>query len=175
MNRTSDSTEGQNQLKSSVLLAFGSNLGDKKANISKALHYISEFDSIELVRSSSFYLTQPMGIKEQPTYINSAALIKTSLNPNQLLETLRAIELKIGRRPREKWHEREIDIDILVFDDIVIDNKNLTIPHKGMHLRNFVLIPSVEIAPDIIHPIFGKTILELRKNCTDMLEVVLAK
>ncbi len=156
----------------SVLLAFGSNLGDRILNIKKALALIDESDDIELVSISSFYETEPMGYSRQPDFVNSAALILTTLDAKPLLEFLKNVELDIGRLNRQRWHEREIDIDILLYDDLIINEDRLQIPHKQMHKRNFVLTPAVEIAPDLQHPVLHKSIYELKLECDDELAIV---
>jgi len=156
----------------SVLLAFGSNLGDRVKNIEHALGLLNETDTVELVKTSSYYKTEPMGEFSQPDFINSAALIFTTLNAKALLKLLKNIELLVGRRPRARWREREIDIDILLFDDVVMDDEELQIPHRQMHKRNFVLTPAVEIAPDFLHPVLNKSIYELKLQCSDTLNVV---
>lgn len=159
---------------SSVLLAFGSNLGNKKANILKALELLSKHKSIDIIKTSSFFITEPMGKEDQPFFINSAALILTSNNPEQLLSIIKSIESEIGRKKREKWHEREIDIDIIFFDNLILNLEGLSIPHSEMHKRNFVLVPAAEIAPDLIHPIFEKSVLDIQRECKDNLKVVSA-
>ncbi len=163
--------EERNNLKHSVLLSFGSNLGDKVQNIENALALLAEQNSVQIITRSSFYETEPWGKSEQPKFINSVALFKTSLSPNALLKLLKHIELMNGRQIRERWGEREIDIDILLYDALIYNDTDLTIPHPEMHRRNFVLIPACEIAPNLHHPILNKSIKSLSENSDDKLKV----
>jgi 2-amino-4-hydroxy-6-hydroxymethyldihydropteridine diphosphokinase len=155
----------------SVLLAFGSNLGNKIENIEKALILLDHFPSVQITHYSSFYETMPWGETQQPIFVNSAALLRTSLCVDNLLILVKEVEIAVGRRERNRWREREIDIDILLYDDLVYNTDALTIPHPEMHKRNFVLVPAAEIASSFIHPVFKTTIAELLSACIDNLKV----
>lgn len=144
-----------------VFLSLGSNLGNREENILTAIKLINEINSTKVINRSKLYETEPVGYLEQPNFLNLALKIETSLNPTELLCSLKEIEKKIGRIEREKWHEREIDIDIIFFDDQIINLPNLHIPHKHSHMRQFVLEPIAEIDANFIHPIFHKTIKNL--------------
>jgi 2-amino-4-hydroxy-6-hydroxymethyldihydropteridine diphosphokinase len=150
-----------------ILLSLGSNAGDKIKYLKDAYRILTETEVIESAKISSFYETEPVGFKEQPFFINAAVAGYTSLNPLTLLESCKAIEKQLGRISREKWHEREIDIDILLFGSLIFHTNNLIIPHPAMHLRKFVLIPAAEISPSIIHPVLYKSILELLNEIED--------
>lgn len=151
-------------------LILGSNLDDRIGQIILAKRYITE-KAGEIVKESSCYETQPWGHEDQPWFINQAIEVNSPLEPAELLYTLKKIETMVGRKPHEKWHERHIDIDIILNDDTIIDEETLVIPHPLFHLRNFVLIPLMEIVPYMIHPILGKTIEELYLDCRDTGEV----
>jgi 2-amino-4-hydroxy-6-hydroxymethyldihydropteridine diphosphokinase len=150
-----------------VYLGVGSNLGNRQGNIKKAARLLGENGNIQVVRRSSFYETEPVGYKKQPDFLNCIFEIKTSLTPLVLLKVLKNIEKKLKRVKNIKWGPRLIDLDILLYGNKVIEKTNLTIPHPEMHKRRFILAPLAEIAPEIIHPLKKKTILELYKNLSD--------
>jgi len=136
-------------------LGIGSNLGDREANINKALVELVRSGKCRLTRVSSIYETEPVGIKEQPYFLNAAVEIETELAPKDLLATLREVERKTGREKTFKWGPRVIDIDILLYSDECVAEDNLEIPHPEMHKRSFVLSPLAEIAPHVKHPRLG--------------------
>jgi 2-amino-4-hydroxy-6-hydroxymethyldihydropteridine diphosphokinase len=142
-----------------VYLGLGSNLGDRKQNLSKALKLLSEQVAIEQL--SSVYETEPVGFKDQPLFLNVACRITTTLSPEKLLDFVKRIETDMGRIPSFPNAPRIIDIDILFYGKKVVSSKTLTIPHPHLTRRAFVLVPLAEIAPDLIHPENGKTMQEL--------------
>jgi 2-amino-4-hydroxy-6-hydroxymethyldihydropteridine diphosphokinase len=143
-----------------VYLSLGSNLGDRVANLRTALDELGELGTVDAV--SSFYETEPVELAAQPWFLNCAAKLDTEKMPRQLIAGILAIEQSMGRQRRQKNGPRIIDIDILLFGTSVIDAPSLTVPHPKLHERRFVLEPLVEIAPDVRHPVFKRTMRELR-------------
>ncbi len=138
-------------MKNLVYLGFGSNLGDRKKNILNAYELL-ERRGISILKKSSFYESIPYGVKDQPNFLNSVALVETSFGPLKLLGVVKDIEKELGRVKTYRWGPRVIDIDILFYDKIVLDSKLLTIPHKDLPKRCFVLIPLCELNCDLYHP-----------------------
>ena len=126
-------------------LSIGANLGDKRKSLRQAVEYISQIDGVVLLGVSHFYETEPWGVTNQPNFINSAVKIESGLEPLQLLDSLQAIEYKLGRVRKEHWGARTIDIDILSIDDITMDTERLKLPHPYMFERDFVLVPLSEV------------------------------
>ena len=154
-----------------VFLGLGSNLDDRVETVRGAERLISEIDGVIVVSSASLYDTEPVGIVDQPSFINSALKIKTTLQPAELLGKLKEIEREMGRVDAVRWGPRIIDIDILLFGDIVINEEGLTIPHPEMTKRAFVLVPLSEIAPNVVHPVLKKSIRELVDDLGDVTDV----
>ncbi len=147
-----------------VYIGIGSNLGDREENCGKAVALLIE-SGVKVIKRSSLYETEPWGFKEQPMFINMVLEIETQIEPEELLKVLKQIEIKLGRVEGKRWMPRIIDLDILVYNDLIIKTSNLEIPHPGMHERTFVLEPLSEIAPDKIHPVFKKTFNDLLRSC----------
>ena len=141
-------------------LGLGSNMGDKEENLNKALKLLSTDNTI-LLNTSSFYGTKPVGYEDQEDFINCAAKIKTLLTPEELMNFLLNIEKELKRERVIRWGPRTMDLDILLYDDIVTSSEEVIIPHPRMHERLFVLKPLSDIAPYVVHPLLNKRIIEL--------------
>jgi 2-amino-4-hydroxy-6-hydroxymethyldihydropteridine diphosphokinase len=142
-----------------IYISLGSNLGDRLANLRNAMTNISP--KVKAVAQSSIYETEPWGYSDQPSFLNQIIKANTDLAPFDLLAFFKEIEVSMGRQETFRFGPRLIDLDILFFDDLVINTPKLTIPHPRIIERAFVLIPLVEIAPDLYHPVIGKTIQQL--------------
>jgi 2-amino-4-hydroxy-6-hydroxymethyldihydropteridine diphosphokinase len=143
-----------------VYLSLGSNVGDREAQLQGAVTRLAAIGRVTAV--SSFYETEPVEFTEQPWFLNCAVALDTSQTPQQLMTSILRIEQEMGRRRVQNKGPRAIDIDILLFDDAVVDSPEVTIPHPALHQRRFVLEPLAEIAPELRHPVLHKTIRELR-------------
>ena len=146
-----------------VYLLLGSNLGNRKEILDKAINLLSQKVGVIILRSKD-YETAPWGVTNQPDFLNLVVSIQTKLKPLQILEITQSIENQLGRIRKEKWGARLIDIDILFYGNEIIDEPNLKIPHPLLQERDFALSPLAEIAPDFVHPVLGETISELREK-----------
>lgn len=155
---------------STAHLLIGGNLGDRKENLLSAISLIRE-QCGSLIKSSSIYETEAWGKTDQPSFLNQALEISTSLNARQLMRKILKIEKEMGRVRKEKLGPRLIDIDILLFENEIHDLRFLKIPHPEMQNRRFVLVPLAEIDPSLQHPVMKKTIAELLEECPDNLAV----
>ena len=155
-------------------VALGSNLGDKEANLRKALELLEE-RGVEVVKTSSFICTEPYGVTDQPQFLNGVCEVRTSLVPLALLHTLLEIEQEMGRVRLRHWGERNIDLDLLLYEDVVLDTPELKLPHPDMQNRDFVLLPLSEIAPKLVHPILQKSIEELSNLYISKRAVIFSK
>jgi 2-amino-4-hydroxy-6-hydroxymethyldihydropteridine diphosphokinase len=149
-----------------VYLLIGGNMGERMANLAAARNSIN-IDCGRITATSSIYETEAWGYKEQPAFLNQALLIETSLEAEKLMEEILKIEMALSRKREIPLGPRIIDIDIIYFNDEIINTSNLTIPHPSMADRKFVLMPLTEIAPDYRHPILLKTNEVLLKECGD--------
>jgi 2-amino-4-hydroxy-6-hydroxymethyldihydropteridine diphosphokinase len=153
----------------SAAIALGSNMGDSQEILAAAIATLAATPGILLEAKSHWYQTKAVG-PPQPDYLNGCALLKIFMPPHLLLETLLAIEQKFGRVRQERWGPRTLDLDLLLYDDLILDTPTLQIPHPRMRERAFVLVPLAEIAPDWIEPVSGCVIKDLVKevNCSDV-------
>jgi len=146
-----------------AFIALGSNLGDKRKNIEIAIEKIKE-KGINILKVSSIIETEPYGYKDQDSFLNAVCLVETSLDPFSLLRVLLNIEEEMGRKRIFKWGPRNIDLDIIFFDDLVIDSEELIIPHPDAHNRTFVMGPISEIEPDFVHPVLKRKVIDIYNN-----------
>ena len=154
-----------------VLLSFGANIGETVLTLLKAVHALPLRAGFDVTKVSSLYETEPVGYTEQPSFVNICVTGCTTLNGHDLRRALHEVERECGRLHRPRWHEREIDIDILLFGNDTVESEELTIPHPRMHERRFVLVPACEIAPQMLHPPTQKTIADLLRECSDISSV----
>ena len=144
-------------------IALGSNLGDKEKNLRRALMLLMQ-QGIDVEKVSSFISTEPYGVTDQPQFLNAVCRVRTSLAPLELLDVLLATELAMGRVRLRHWGERNIDLDLLLYENVVMDEPRLRLPHPDMQNRDFVLLPLAEIGPELVHPTLKKTIRELKDS-----------
>ena len=140
-------------------IGIGTNIEPREERMQEAIRSLERFGVIE--KQSTVYKTVAYGYTEQADFLNAAILLQTELELTKLHDSLHLLEKELGRIDRPRWHEREIDFDILFFDDVVMQTKNLTVPHSEVQSRIFVLLPMNEIAPDLIHPVLKKHIATL--------------
>jgi 2-amino-4-hydroxy-6-hydroxymethyldihydropteridine diphosphokinase len=148
-----------------VYLSLGSNLGDRVVNLRSAIRLLAS--KMQVLAESSIYETEPWGYSEQPTFLNMALKASTQLEPHELLSFLKEIEKSMGRKETFRFGPRLIDLDILFYDELILDTPDLTIPHAHLTERAFVIFPMAEIAPEHIHPILGTTIAQLKTTMDD--------
>jgi len=154
-----------------VILGIGTNLGNRGNNLKKAIASIRDHIGTVL-ESSSVYETEPWGFEAQDQFLNMVVKVETNLTPSGILGRILMIESLLGRtRDEKQYTSRVIDIDILFYEDLVIDEESLKIPHPKIHERNFVLVPLCEIEPEMIHPVLNKSAASLLKTCKDKSKV----
>jgi 2-amino-4-hydroxy-6-hydroxymethyldihydropteridine diphosphokinase len=156
-----------------VYIGLGSNIGDKVETCRKAVALLDKAGDIKAV--SSFYTTEPIGYPDQEEFVNAVVELETGLSPLALLARCHVIEDDLGRRRLIHWGPRTIDLDILLYGDLVVKTGELTIPHPLLAERRFVLVPLCEVAPDIVHPVLHRTIAQLLRKLKDPHRVALYK
>jgi len=155
-----------------IFLGIGTNLGNRESNLKEAVDKIEEFIG-KVLKSSSVYETEPWGFQTKDEFLNMVVKVETNLTPSGLLGRIRQIESLSGRvLCEEQYSSRVIDIDILLYEELVIDEKGLKIPHPLMHERKFVLVPLCEIAPELVHPVKGISIRVLLEHCIDKTKIL---
>ena len=153
-----------------IHLLIGSNMGDRKAYLAKAIAEIGQKIG-KITEKSRLYETQAWGLTNQPDFMNQAIEVETTLSPQETLKTILAIETDMGRVRAEKWTERTIDIDILLFGNLIVEEPDLQIPHPRLPERNFALVPLMEIAGEVEHPFLKMTIEDIYFESPDTLDV----
>ncbi len=149
-----------------VYLSLGSNKGDRIGYVQQAASLLGACENISVVRTSAFYETEPWNMNSDTWFVNAVVEIKTKLSPRGLLNECRRIEAQLGRKPAKtgNYEDRTIDIDILFYGNEIVQENDLTIPHKYVHLRAFTLVPLLELIPDYIHPVLHKSIIDLHSD-----------
>jgi 2-amino-4-hydroxy-6-hydroxymethyldihydropteridine diphosphokinase len=147
-----------------VYLSLGTNLGDRAANLKQAITSLSP--QMRVKKKSKVYETPPWGYTEQEAFLNQVVKVTTYLDPEPLLKHLKRLEVALGRKASFRYGPRLIDLDILFFDDLILETPALTIPHPHVHERGFVLVPMMDIAPDHVHPVTQKSICEMIALCS---------
>jgi 2-amino-4-hydroxy-6-hydroxymethyldihydropteridine diphosphokinase len=155
-----------------VLVGLGSNVGDRLGFLQKAVHELERTPGISVTSISCVYETEPVGKKNQPQFLNAAIELSCSVSALQLYERMKEIERLIGRTPTERWGPREIDLDLLYFNDEVIESPMFIVPHRDSSNRRFVLVPLSEIAADFVDPAKKCSVRSLLESCPDTCEVV---
>lgn len=154
-----------------VLLSIGTNIGDRLKSIEESIEYMQEEKILFNILRSHIYESEPVGVKDQPWFLNTVISGYTTLPLYTLIQVCKSLEYLMGRVQRERWHERELDIDILIYGNVLSDKIAITVPHPRMHERRFVLKPASELAGDWVHPVLNKTIYELLEDCQDQSHV----
>ena len=157
-----------------IFIGLGSNLGDREKYLSDALFELQK-SKIHTVRESAIYASEAWGVRDQAPFLNQVVEVRTHLFPRALLQSLKSIENTMGRISRKKWHEREIDLDLLYYGNQIIDQPDLRVPHLFVRKRRFVLLPLCQIAPDFVDPETGETIEKIFNATADDSEVRLFK
>ncbi len=158
--------------KNIVYLLTGSNMGDRDDNMRQVNGLIEQYIG-SITKASRLYETQAWGKTNQPDFINQALAVETPQYPSEVMKNILKIEGLMGRVRTEKWNERVIDIDIMLYNEQIVNEPNLTIPHPHLHERNFALVPLMEIAGEVMHPILDMAIEDVYFECNDPLDVIM--
>ena len=149
-----------------VYLSLGSNKGDRIGYVQQATRLLGACENVSIIRTSAFYETEPWNMSSDTWFVNAVVEIKTKLSPKELLAECKRIEAQLGRTPVQSgnYEDRTIDIDILFYGNEIIQDEEITVPHKYVHLRAFTLVPLLELIPDFIHPVLHKSITDLHSD-----------
>ncbi|MBM7581823.1 2-amino-4-hydroxy-6-hydroxymethyldihydropteridine diphosphokinase [Caldicoprobacter guelmensis] len=149
-----------------AFVALGSNLGDRERNITEAIERMGR-RGIKVIKMSSVIETEPYGYKEQDKFLNAACLVETELSPVELLDVLLEVEKEMGRERKIRWGPRNIDLDLIFYEDRIIIEEHLIVPHPDAHNRAFVMGPIAEIDPDFVHPVLKKKVREIYEELNE--------
>ncbi|MCS6936828.1 MAG: 2-amino-4-hydroxy-6-hydroxymethyldihydropteridine diphosphokinase [Candidatus Bipolaricaulota bacterium] len=150
-----------------VYVGLGSNLSDREGFINAAIEALTRVPSIRVLRRARLYESAPVGVSDQPWFLNTVVELETTLSPRELLALCKEIERALGRQPRERHGPREIDLDILLYDDLVLREPDLILPHPELHRRRFVLLPLLELTPERVHPVTHQPLSQALELLTD--------
>jgi 2-amino-4-hydroxy-6-hydroxymethyldihydropteridine diphosphokinase len=153
-------------------IGLGSNVGEREENLVRAISLLDSSPGIRVLRRASLYETEPVGIEAQPWFFNTVVEVEAELAPGELLRRLKEIEKALGREDRGRWGPREIDLDLLLYGDLVMEEDGLVLPHPELHRRRFVLEPLCELAPELIHPRLGRPLRELLAGLDERKKVI---
>lgn len=154
-------------MRQEAYIGIGSNLGDKAGNCLRAIDWLNRFAGCEILARSDLFQTEPHGFEDQDWFVNGVVSLGTDLSAHELLRALLHVEKGMGRVRKRRWDSRVIDLDILLYGEDVIQERDLVVPHPHMHLRRFVLVPLIQLAPNLVHPTLGKTMAELLRDCPE--------
>lgn len=155
-----------------AFIGLGSNVGERFHHLTEAAVALRGIPATSVVWFSPVYETDAWGKTDQARFLNAACEVSTELEPAALLAALKGIEVRLGRTMHERWGPREIDLDILMYDGVVVDTAEVCVPHRDLANRRFVLVPLRDIAPDLVHPVSGLTVEEMASACSDQGRVV---
>jgi 2-amino-4-hydroxy-6-hydroxymethyldihydropteridine diphosphokinase len=144
-----------------AFIGLGSNVGRRREHITRAIGLLKDLPKVEVLRRAAWYETEPVGVEEQRWFINTAVEVETDLTPRELLGHLKEIERTVGRQERGRFGPREVDLDLLLYGGLILEEEDLILPHPELHRRRFALEPLCELAPELVHPRLGRPLREI--------------
>jgi 2-amino-4-hydroxy-6-hydroxymethyldihydropteridine diphosphokinase len=155
-----------------VFIGLGSNVGCRRKNIARAIEFLKTSPGIRVNRQAPWYETEPVGMEDQRWFINTVLEAETELSPHELLSRLKEAEREVGRRDRGRWGPREVDLDLLLYEDLTLEEDDLVLPHPQLHLRRFVLVPLCQLSPEVVHPRLQKPLRVLLADLNERKKVI---